>query len=108
VTLWCFVSVGETPDFTGQEVVVNQVVGFPLVADLNGRAQEVVGQSNIQRSFFVEAGHVPAVAVALGVVAALDSGAELCLQDSVTCILPGGQYDGDGLVLFRYDPLLEL
>ena len=38
VTFWSFVSVGETPDFTGQEVVVNQVVSFPLVADLNGRA----------------------------------------------------------------------
>jgi hypothetical protein len=105
VTLWSFVSVGETPDFAGQEVVVNKVVGFPLVADLNAPSQEVLGQSNVQRSFVVNAGHVPAVAVALGVVAALESGAELHIQDDVSFILPG-RLVGDGLVDFRYDPIL--
>ena len=77
VTLWCFVSVGETPNFVGQEVVVNTVDSWPLVVDVHESpsGQDYQGQSNVHRSFVVQGGHVPAVAVALGIVVALESGA---------------------------------
>ena len=104
ITLWCFVSVGETPDFVGQEVVVNTVDNFPLVTDLSGPDEEVLGQTNVQRSFAVGGGQVPAVAVAIGVVVALESGAELRLEDGVCFILPFSGVVGDGVVNFRYDP----
>lgn len=104
VTFWCFVSVGETPDFVGQEVVVNTPDSFPLVADLYGPNYQVLGQSNVQRSFFVGGSHVPAVAVALGVVVALDSGARVHFDEGTSLILPFSDAGVPGVVNFRYDP----
>jgi len=108
VTFWCLVSVGETPDFVGQEVVVNTVDSWPLVTDLYGYLQGYQAQSNVQRSFVVEGGHVPAVAVALGVVVALESGAGVGFDDG-TCIYLGRRnvrrLGVGGIVNFRYDPI---
>lgn len=107
VTLWCFVSLGETPDFVGQEVVVNTVDSWPLVIELNDSplSQDHQGQSNVQRSFLVEAGHVPAVAVALGIVVALESGAGVSLEDAFMYMGERTNVFGQGgIVNFRYDP----
>ena len=108
VTLWCFVSVGETADFVGQKVVVNTVDSWPLVIDVNESSffpQSYQGQSNVQRSFVVEAGHVPAVAVALGIAAALESGAGVSFYDAFMYMGERTNVFGQGdIVNFRYDP----
>jgi hypothetical protein len=78
--LMSFVSVGETANLTtGNDVVVNIDAGWPLVADLtqpvsfyNGHYGHIDGQVvTVQRSFIVPAGHVPGVAVVVGVIGAL-------------------------------------
>ena len=56
---------------------MNTVDSWPLVIDVPASLEpnDYSGQSNVQRSFVVNAGHAPAVAVALGIVVALESGA---------------------------------
>jgi hypothetical protein len=107
VTFSSFVSVGETPNFVGQEVVVNTLDSWPLATNLSGPCDEVLGQSNVLRSFVVEGGHVPAVALALGLVVALESGSEVQFQEPVSFIYPWSSslgVGGPGLVDFRYEP----
>ena len=121
VTLMAFASVGETANYTGQDVEVNTDVGWPLVADLtqpdlangslyNGSYGSVRGQVAVQRSFAVGAGQLPAVAVVLGVVSCQ------AMQTEVRLDFPGlgdgylgiGSYArnvGPGLVNFNYNPL---
>ena len=83
VTLMSFVSVGETPDFVGTDVVVDTDAGWPLMVDLtqpyyaNGSVWGginyfgwVQGSSSVQRSFLVQGGHTPAVALVVGMVSA--------------------------------------
>lgn len=110
VNFWSFVSVGETPDFVGQDVVVNKVDSFPLVHDLYGPNYQYLGQSNVKRSFVVEGGHIPAVAVALGVVFALESGAEVSFglnDNSTSALLPVDQsHSSVGVVNFHYNPIV--
>jgi len=108
ISFCSFVSVGETPNFVGQEVVVNKVDSWPIVAPLTGPDVEALGQSDVQRSFVVGRGHVPAVALALGVMVAIESGAEVQFQDDVSFIFPFAVVQGlpaYGVVNFRYDPL---
>jgi hypothetical protein len=107
VTLWCFVSVGETPDFVGQEVVVNTVDSWPLVIDVPASLEpnDYSGQSNVQRSFVVNAGHAPAVAVALGIVVALESGAGVTFDGFIYMGQRRAVIGYGGLVNFRYDPI---
>jgi hypothetical protein len=98
---WCFVAVGETPDFVGQEVWVNTIDSFPVVTQLPSNFPEptyhISGESNVQRSFVVQGGHTPAVAVALGVVLALDGGVSM-----VPSVIATG--NPIGVVNFRYEP----
>jgi len=100
-TFWCFVAVGETPDFVGQEVWVNTIDSFPVVTQLPSNYPEptyhISGESNVQRSFVVQGGHTPAVAVALGVVLALDRAGV-----SIRSVIRTG--NPIGVVNFRYQP----
>jgi hypothetical protein len=119
VNFWSFVSVGETPDYFGQNVVANKVDSFPLVHDLQGPNYQYLGQSNVKRSFVVEGGHlsserhplpgIPAVAVVLGVVFALESGAEVrfgLTDSSTSALIPVDQsHSSVGVVNFHYDPI---
>jgi hypothetical protein len=75
VTLMSFVSVGEAANFTGQDVPVTTDAGWPLNADLtqpgplyNGSYGSVEGQVTVTRSFTVQGGHTPAVAIVLGAI----------------------------------------
>jgi hypothetical protein len=104
---WSYVSVGETANFTGQELAIDTGGGFPLVeVDLNPPNGLVQGQSAVQRSFVVGAGHVPAVAVVVGFAAGLSRSGEIVFDDQQDCfILPGSDAGGEGVVGFRYDPL---
>lgn len=106
VRLLLFCIVGETPDFEGQQVTVNTIDSWP-VPDPNNPYPSVV--SNVQRSFVVEGGHGPAVAVAVGVVVALESGTELNSED-VSGVYLSGQSPRAGIGCrhhcgLRYDPL---
>jgi hypothetical protein len=118
VTLLSFISVGETANFVDQDVPVTTDVGWPMVADLtqsysaddsqyNGIYGYLQGQSSGMRSFVVEGGQVPAVAVVLGVASAQSMMSEVRLnfpvQDEDGYIYPGS--NGAGLVNFHYAPL---
>ena len=100
-------SVGETANFTGQELAIDTGAAFPLVmVDLNPPNGLVQGQSAVQRSFVVGAGHVPAVAVVVGFAAGLSRSGEIIFDDQQDCfILPGSDAGGEGVVGFRYDPV---
>jgi hypothetical protein len=120
VTLYSFVSVGETANFVGQDVVVNTDAGWPLVADLtqpnlangslfNGTYGSVQGQLEVQRSFVVAGGQVPAVALVVGVISAQSMMSEVSLafgEDANSYISPGSYTKAGypGFVNFRYDP----
>lgn len=113
-----FVAVGETANFLGQNIEVDTNVGLPFFADLSQPyfAQEsqysgpnspgiIQGSSIVQRSLLVEAGHVPVVAVTVGVASFQTEGSTVMLQDAglgVSSVYPG--LGGPGLVLFNYSP----
>jgi len=112
---WSFVSVGETANFTGQEVVVNTPVGWPVIADVSpypDYAFQFIGQSRVQRSFLVQDGHVPAIALAVGVGLNIESGAEVMFDAGTSIIIPGANPGGGniryGVVDFHYQPYLTL
>jgi hypothetical protein len=107
-SFWSYVYVGEASNFVGQQVPALTEAGWPLVVidNFDGNGLDKV---TVQRSFFVDAGHVPAVALVLGVIAGLEKRAEILFNPSAACwLLPGsfsGGYEGGGIVHFRYDPL---
>jgi len=79
VTLMCFASIGETANFTGQDVPVTTDAGWPLNADLtqpnatggnlyNGSYGSLTGTVTVERSFTVGGGQTPAVAIVLGAI----------------------------------------
>ena len=107
---WSYVSVGETANYTGQEeLTVDTSLGFPLaMADLNPPNGLTRGQLAVQRSFLVGGGHVPALAMILGFAVGLSRKDHQILFDDIQdCfILPGSDAGGEGVVSFRYDPLL--
>jgi len=119
--LYTFVSVGESANYTGQEITVNADGGWPIVLDLsppdfqNGSIYNgfypgsIVGSANVQRSLTVEGGQRPGVAIVVGVVTAQSS------ESAVLFELPGEGTGGAltisssqgqlGLVSFSYNPL---
>ncbi|HEY7387380.1 MAG TPA: hypothetical protein VH640_02650 [Bryobacteraceae bacterium] len=111
-----FVSVGETPNLTtGTDVVVNTDAGWPLNFDLNQQAPEyngsygyVLGSVTVQRSFLVGGGHVPGVAVVVGVIAQLSMMAEVKLFfpglfDSGISVV---SENSAGRITYSYEPQL--
>jgi hypothetical protein len=111
-----FVSLGETPQLmTGTNVTVDIDGGWPLMADLaqpvlfyNGNYGYVTGQVTVQRSLMVGAGHVPGVAIVVGVAVALS------MMSEVVLLFPGVGYSGIGIysqdligrVAYSYEPQL--
>jgi hypothetical protein len=110
-----FVSVGETGNLTtGNDVVANASAGWPLMADLtqpapgyNGRYGAVDGLVSVQRSFMVTAGHVPAVAIVVGVIASLSMMTRLRLIFSQYSSIGVGLGDMTR-VSYSYEPQLVL
>lgn len=111
-TFLSFVALGETNDFTGQDIMVNND-GYPLVASLG--APEIRGVLNVQRSFLVEAGKVPALALMMGVATVLSPHSEIIFSDDTNCFMcPAATIDPvtavgpiaeRGMVNFHYQPL---
>lgn len=111
-TFLSFVALGETNNFTGQDIMVNND-GYPLVASLG--APEIHGVLNVRRSFLVEAGEVPALALMMGVATVLSPHSEIIFSDDTNCfICPAATIDpatavgpqaARGMVNFHYQPL---
>jgi hypothetical protein len=112
-TFLSFVALGETANFAGQEIMVNND-GDPLVANLG--APLIRGVLNVQRSFLVGAGEVPAIALMMGVATALSADSEIFFSLNADCfICPAATIDPAtavgpqaerGMVNFHYQPLL--
>jgi hypothetical protein len=116
--VWCFVSLGETATLTqGTNVTVNIDGGWPLMADLsqpsdlwNGQYGQFRGQEiSIERSFMVGGGHVPGVAVTVGVICgmAMQNGTLLSFPSDVGSSgnWISSEY-GLGRVAYSYEPQL--
>jgi hypothetical protein len=119
--LYTFVSVGESANYTGQEITVNADGGWPFIVDLaqpdfqNGSLYNgfypgwIEGSATVQRSLVVEGGQRPGVAVVVGVIAAQSS------ESAVLFDLPGEGTGGSlsisspqgqpGLVNYSYSPM---
>lgn len=117
-TLMCFVSLGETPNLTtGTNVTVNVDGGWPLNFDLstpgdtyNGSYGYAEGSVTVQRSFEVGGGHVPGVAIVVGVAVGLPMMSEAVLSfpglgDSAIAL---GSQGGLGRIAYSYEPQLVL
>ena len=104
---WSYVSVGEAPDFTGQEIIVNHSAAFSLAeVNLNSLTGLVNGAATVQRSFVVRKGSIPAVAVLVGFMAGLEPHAEVVFDDQMdSFIIIGRDGECERLIDFRYDPL---
>ena len=110
-----FVSVGETGNLTtGNDVVATTGAGWPLMADLtqpapgyNGHYGSIDGSVSVQRSFMVPAGHVPAVAIVVGVIASLSMMTRLHLTFSQYSSIGVGMGDMTR-VSYSYEPQLVL
>jgi len=108
-----FVSVGETGNLTtGSDVVVNIDAGWPLMADLtqptgsyNGHYGFIDGSVTVQRSFIVPGGHVPAIAMVVGAVAALSMMTEVHLVFADNSSISVGSQNMTGRVSYSYEPL---
>jgi hypothetical protein len=111
-TFLSFVALGETVNFTGPEITVNND-GYPLVTSLNV-PPPVRGVLNVRRSFVVRAGEVPAIALVVGVATALSPDSEIMFSDNTDCfICPAATIDPAtavgplaerGMVNFHYQP----
>ena len=111
-TFLSFIALGEAANFTGQEISVNND-GYPLVANLG--APMIRGVLNVQRSFLVKGGEVPAVALMMGVATALSANSEILFNNDTFCfICPAATIDPAtalgppaerGVVNFHYQPL---
>jgi hypothetical protein len=113
-TFLSFVALGETANFTGQEIMVNND-GYPLVANLDMGGPLFRGVLNVERSFPVGAGERPAIALMMGVSTALSPDSEVDFSNGQDCfICPAASIDPAtavgplaerGLVNFHYQPL---
>ena len=115
-TFLSFIALGETANFTGQEITVNND-GYPLVANLVAPCAPTTirGVLNVQRSFPVGAGEVPAIALTTGVATALSPYSQFIFDDVGGCfICPAASIDPAtaegpiaerGIVNFHYQPL---
>ncbi len=117
VDFMSFVSVGEEPNLTlNRPVEVDTDAGWPLIADLtkpdthyNGHYGWLFGRATVQRSFLVQAGSIPAVAVVLGAIAILPARAGCWFNFAgPASIVPQDAQGGEGRVSFHYMPQLEL
>jgi hypothetical protein len=86
--------------------------GFPLVTNFSSGLTD--GGLNVQRSFLVEAGDVPAIALVVGVATALSPDSEVMFTDRDSFICPAASIDPAtavgpsterGIVNFHYQPL---
>lgn len=111
-TFLSFVALGETTNYTGPEITVNNV-GYPLVTSLDVPLP-VRGVLNVRRSLVVRAGEVPVIALMVGVATALSPDSEIMFSDTRDCfICPAATIDPAtavgpmaerGMVNFHYQP----
>lgn len=112
-----FVSIGETNNLvTGVNVVANTDAGWPLMADLtqpgeeyNGRYGDIPGSDiTVERSFVVGGGHVPGVAIVVGVIASMCMASRLTLTFDQYSIIGLSSESMPGRVSYSYEPQLLL
>jgi hypothetical protein len=111
-TFLSFVALGETANYTGPEITVNND-GYPLVVSLH-EPPPLRGVLNVRRSFVVKAGEVPAIALVTGVATSLPPNSEIMFSDgSDSFICPAATIDPAtavgptaerGIVNFHYQP----
>jgi hypothetical protein len=111
-TFLSFVAIGETTNYTGPDITVNNV-GYPLVTSLN-ILPPVRGVLNVRRSLVVKGGEVPVIALMMGVATALSADSEVMFTDAADCfICPAATIDPAtavgpmaerGMVNFHYQP----
>ena len=120
-TLICFASVGETANFTGQDVPVTTDAGWPLNYDLtqpsatggnlyNGSYGSITGQVTVRRSFTVQGGHTPAVAIVLGAIScqAMQTEVRLDFPSLGDSYLYPSSNGVSGRIDFSYSPQWEV
>jgi hypothetical protein len=117
VTLMSFVSIGESANFTGQDVPVTTDAGWPLNADLtqpgplyNGSYGSVEGQVTVTRSFTVAGGQTPAVAIVVGAIScqAMQTEVRLDFPSLGDSYITPMSSSGPGRINFNYAPLWEV
>lgn len=115
-TFLSFVSLGETGNYSGQQIGVNND-GFPLVTNLASPTcggWMANGALNVNRSFAVGAGDIPAIALVIGVTTALSPDSGILFSNDQNCfICPAASVDPAtalgpmaerGIVNFHYQP----
>jgi hypothetical protein len=121
-TFMSFVSVGEEADYTvGSDITVDTDAGWPLVADLtvsnletgwySGRYGYLAGRSTLQRSFMVDAGDTPAIAIvvgAIGIISRLGNTTYFFGGTGYSSITPQDESGIEGRIAFHYVPELVL
>lgn len=117
VTLMSWVSLGEAPNFTGQDVTPDIDGGWPLNADLtqpaplyNGSYGSVSGQVTVKRSFTVQGGQTPAVAIVVGTVTcqAMQTEVRLDFPSLGDSYIAPGSDNISGRINFNYAPQREV
>ena len=113
----CFVSLGETASLlTGQPVTVNINGCWPIADDdlsvpqpgYNGFYGLIEGAGSIERSFEVGTGHVPGIAIVVGVICGMSMGSRVRLTftgESNSGIAIGAQ-NMTGRIEYSYTPVL--
>jgi hypothetical protein len=107
--LFTVVSVGETATFTGQDLEVDTIVGWPLAAvAVNSMSDFARGSVGIRRSFVVGANQRPAVLLVVAFAAFLpERRSEVVFDPYQTFIAPGLETGvSKGLIRYSYEPLL--
>jgi hypothetical protein len=108
-SLFTVVSVGETNTFTGQDLDVDTIVGWPLAAvAVNSMTDYARGSVRVRRSFAVGANQKPAVLLVVAFAAFLpEDHSEILFDPYQTFIAPGVKTGvSPGLIQYSYEPLL--
>jgi hypothetical protein len=108
-SLFAVVSVGETASFTGQDLDVDTIVGWPLAAvAVNSMTSVTQGSVRVRRSFAVGASQKPAVLLVVAFAAFLpEDNAAILFDPYRTFIAPGLQTGvSPGLIQYSYEPIL--
>jgi hypothetical protein len=113
-TFLSWLSTGESANFTGQDIAVNND-GYPLARNLTDiPADGAASGLNVKRSLMVEAGDTPAVCLVVGVATALSPGSAITFHPEDCFICPAASVDpatglgrrpGLGIVNYHYQPL---
>jgi hypothetical protein len=113
-TFSSWTGVGETSNFSPQtQITADTFLGFTVSERLGypDYAYQFPSKLSVQRSFDVQGGHTPAIALVVGVGLSMESGAEVIFGRGDSMIMPGSVVGGsyrNGCVQFHYAPIAAL